>query len=362
MILTALIFIIVIGVLVFVHELGHFVMAKRAGMKVDEFGFGFPPRIWGIERGETIYSINAIPFGGFVKILGEDGDDRTDPRSFSSKPVWPRFKVLVAGVSMNFLLAVFIMTGLMMFSSVRTAITEKNINHATDVIIQVIDVEKGKPASEVSIRTLDQLAGYKGNNGQMIAFSTPEEVIKYVADSGGKEISLYLKRGNELVEKKLTPFYDEGAGRYRVGLAPIATGNVKYPWYEALWRGPYSALMLVWGTVQGFALLFKNFFLHGKLIADVSGPLGIANITGEAARVGLNYLLQFVALISVNLAVLNFLPFPALDGGRALLLGIEKIKGSPVSRKIENAVNTFGFMLLIGLMIYVTIKDIIKFI
>ena len=139
------------------------------------------------------------------------------------------------------------------------------------------------------------------------------------------------------------------------------TGVVSYPWYESVWRGIYDAVILTLNTALGYWSLIKNLLFNGKLMADVSGPLGIASLTGQAARIGFNYLLQFVAMISVNLAVLNLIPFPALDGGRALFLILEKIKGTALNRKIENMANAIGFTLLIALMIYVTIKDIIRF-
>ena len=145
-----------------------------------------------------------------------------------------------------------------------------------------------------------------------------------------------------------------------MGISLALTGVVSYPWYESVWRGVYDAVILTINTILGYWMLIKTLLIKGKLMADVSGPIGIATMTGQAARIGLNYLIQFVAMISVNLAVLNIIPFPALDGGRAVTLIIEKIKGSPINRKVENMVNTAGFALLIVLMIYVTVKDLIR--
>ena len=145
-----------------------------------------------------------------------------------------------------------------------------------------------------------------------------------------------------------------------MGISLALTGVVTYPWYESIWRGVYDAVIIAFNTIIGYFMLFKTLLFEGKLIADVSGPIGIANMTGQAASIGLNYLMQFTALISVNLAILNIIPFPALDGGRAVLLIAEKLKGKPVNKKIEQTINTVGFALLLLLMVYVTFKDIVR--
>src|SRR3989338_4731764 len=159
--ITAIIFIIVLGVLVFVHEFGHFIFAKRAGMKVEEFGFGFPPRIWGIKKGETLYSINAVPFGGFVKILGEEGEERDNPRSFSSKPIGPRLLVIVAGVTMNFFLAVALLMITNFFGLRIGLVDDKTASSARDKQVQIIEVLKDSPADKAGIKILDQVTGFK---------------------------------------------------------------------------------------------------------------------------------------------------------------------------------------------------------
>ncbi len=357
---TAIIFIIVLGVLVFVHEFGHFIFAKRAGMKVEEFGFGFPPRIWGIKKGETIYSINAIPFGGFVKILGEEGEHRDNPRSFSSKPVSQRLMVIVAGVVMNFFLAVaFLMIS--NFFGLRIGLVDNQaVPGATDKQIQIIQIAQGSPADTAGLKLLDQVEGFKINNS-LQPVSTVEEVQNYIHDNAGHQITMEIKRNNEILDKTVVPRANPPAGQVALGISLALTGIVHYPWYEAMWRGVYDAVILTINTIIGYFFLFKTLLLKGKLLADVSGPIGIATLTGQAARVGITYLMQFTAMISVNLAVLNIIPFPALDGGRALLIIVEKLKGSPLNKKVEQMINTIGFALLVALMVYVTAKDIIRF-
>ena len=357
---TAIIFILVIGVLVLVHEFGHFIFAKRAGMKVEEFGFGFPPRMFGIKRGETIYSINWIPFGGFVKILGEDGDDRSE-RSFASKPILARLKVILAGVVMNLLLAVVLLMVVNFFGLRIGLIDEAQNDDIRDRQIQIITVSENSPASAADFRQLDAVESIRLADGSVVLPKTTSELREVILSQTGREMVVTLKRGSQVLEKRVTPRENPPEGQGALGVSLAATGVVSYPWYEAIWRGVYSTYILTVNTAIGYYSLLKTLLIQGRLISEVSGPIGIAGLTGQAAQVGINYLLQFVALISVNLAVLNILPFPALDGGRAVLLGVEKIKGSPIHKRTEGLINVIGFYLLILLMIYVTIKDIVRF-
>ncbi|PIR41889.1 MAG: RIP metalloprotease RseP [Candidatus Yanofskybacteria bacterium CG10_big_fil_rev_8_21_14_0_10_37_15] len=357
--ITALIFIIVIGVLIFVHEFGHFIFAKRSGMRVDEFGFGFPPRIWGIKKGETIYSINLIPFGGFVKILGEDGEEKNNPRSFGSKSFGAKIKVIVAGVLMNFFLAVFLLMAVN-FMGLRIGVMDNDMaNQIADKKIQIIQVSENSPAQEAGLSLLDEIKGFRIND-LTSTVSTVGEVQNLIKQNSGKSIVVLLERSGKLLEKEIVARENPPEGEGALGISLALTGVVTYPWYESIWRGVYDAIMITVNVVIGYGLLFKSLIFEGRLIADVSGPIGIANLTGQAARIGFNYLIQFTALISINLAVLNIIPFPALDGGRAVLLVIEKFRGLPVNKKIEQSINTVGFLLLLSLMVYVTFKDIVR--
>lgn len=357
--ITAIIFIIVLAVLILVHEFGHFIVAKRAGMRVDEFGFGFPPRIWGIKKGETIYSINAIPFGGFVKIFGEDGEAKDNPGSFSSKPAHKRFNVVAAGVVMNFLLAAF----LLMFSNfmgLRIGIADDQSIPAEvrDLQVQIIQVAKNSPADVAGLRLLDEIKGFRLPDGTVKNTSATKDVQDTALAYSGQTVTVLIKRGGQNLEKDVQFRKDPPQGQGAMGVALASTGLVSYPWYESIWRGVYNAVIGTFNIIIGFYLLFKTLIFNGTLIGDVSGPIGIATLTGQAARISVSYLIQFVALISLNLAVLNFIPFPALDGGRAVLLGIEKLRGKALAKKTEGLINSVGFSLLIALMIYVTIKDI----
>ncbi|OHB16975.1 MAG: RIP metalloprotease RseP [Parcubacteria group bacterium RIFCSPLOWO2_01_FULL_40_65] len=355
---TTIIFIIVLGILVLVHEFGHFYVAKKAGMKVEEFGFGFPPRIFGIKRGETIYSINWIPFGGFVKIYGENGENENDPRSFASKSAGSKAKVIVAGVIMNFLLAVIFLSFANTFGLRIGLIDDATI--ARDIKIQVIQVSSDSPAEAAGLKTFDEIIKIKKGNDAVSPMQV-EEVQNFIKKYGGEEITMTIKRNGGEIDLKLTPRQNPPAGQGAIGINLAKTGIVFFPWYEAIWRGIRDTVIMTANITIALGLFFKNIFIDSSLNGDVSGPIGIAVITGQAASLGFNYLLQFVALLSINLAVLNIMPFPALDGGRLLFIGIEKLKGSPVPKKIEGFVNAAGFVFLIALMIWITVKDVSRF-
>lgn len=329
-------------------------------MRVEEFGFGFPPRLFGIKRGETIYSINSIPFGGFVRILGEDGGSRDNPESFGSKTISARMRVVVAGVIMNMILAVVLLM-LGNFFGLRIGLFEEElINIARDKKIQIIQVIPGSPAEKAGLKILDEIAGFKTSTGEVIYVSRTEDVQEFTNQHRGEVLSVLIKKGDEALEKRIEARLNPPPGEGSMGIVMALTGVVSYPWYEAIWRGFQDTYIITYNTFYGYYLVFKTLFTDGQLMAGVSGPVGIATITGQAARVGFSYLMQFVALISINLAILNIAPIPALDGGRAVFLIAEKIKGKPLDRRIEAAVNSVGFALLMILMIYITIKDVIK--
>lgn len=342
-----------------VHEFGHYITAKRAGMRVEEFGFGFPPAIWKFQKGETKYSINWIPFGGFVKITGEDGEHRDDPRSFTSKSAKARALVLTAGVLMNVLLA-FVLLAVGNAVGLRIGLFgQEEIARATDVRVQIVQVVAGSPADQAGIKLLDEIVGFQ-EGGKEVRITTIDEVQSYVASHRGKEITMIVSNGKETTLKKLIPRENPPPQEGSLGISMAVTGVVRYPPYQALIQGARDTGVILVNTAIGYATVIKNLFISGKPGVDLSGPVGLAVITGQAARLGFTYLMQFTALISINLAILNIIPFPALDGGRLLFLIIEKIKRSPISKTVEMVANTAGFALLLLLMLYVTTKDIIK--
>lgn len=358
---TLLVFLGVISVLVFVHEFGHFITAKRSGMKVEEFGFGFPPRLWGKRYKGTLYSINLIPFGGFVRIFGEDGESRRAAGSFGAGTFIQKLGVVVAGVVMNLALAVTLLM-VVNFLGLRVGIfDDETAARALNKKIEILQVEMGSPAETAGLRALDEIRGFKLPDGTSLLVKTSDDVQKYAFAHVGEDVVMIVRRGSVDIDTPLHLRVPSPEARGPIGISLAQTGVVRYPWYEAIWRGVTSTYSLFVATLLGYGHLIVSLFTTGRLGNDVSGPVGIATLTGQAARIGINYLLQFMAMISVNLAVLNILPFPALDGGRAVMIVAEKIRGKALSERVESTINSVGFLILLALMVAVTVRDVIKF-
>lgn len=362
--MTVIIFIIVLSVLVFVHELGHFIMARRAGMKVEEFGFGFPPKLFGYKKGETEYTINAIPFGGFVKIFGEDGDQRDSSRSFTDGTFLQKLAVVFAGVIMNLLLALVLLWIVNIFG-VRVAIESPTDNQAvnlTDKKVQIIRVAPESPAEKANIQLFDELKSVRLKDSQdTVAIETPDTIQNFVKNNNGKEITLVIQRGRDEVSLDIQPRVNPPEGQGAIGIQMAHTGIAKFPVHTALWRAVLYTYSLTTQTIVGYYDFFSGLLTRASISPDVSGPIGIAVATRKASDIGFVYLLQFMAVISINLAVLNTIPFPALDGGRGFLIILEKLRGKALSKKVETYIYSGSFALLLALMLYVTIKDLFKF-
>ncbi|KKR21156.1 MAG: Membrane-associated zinc metalloprotease [Parcubacteria group bacterium GW2011_GWE2_39_37] len=369
--LTTLIFLIVLSVLVFVHELGHFFTARKFGIKAEEFGIGFPPRAYGVyksisgkwkrvrgsktvdDAADTIYSLNWLPLGGFVKIKGEDGEN-VDPDSFASKKIWQRAIVLSAGVFMNMVLAtVLISIGLMIGSPQALDGLGKGAI-VKDQQIQVVQVAENSPAKQAGIIPGDIILGIDEKK-----FATFQEIQNFVDENKDKVLNYKIKRNNEELNFKIKPEIREETGKGGVGVVLVESGTVRYPWYAAIWQGIKQTALLTWAILVAFYELFRNLFTGQSVGADVAGPIGIAKLTGQVARLGIMHLIQFTALLSINLAIINFLPIPALDGGRILFLIIEKIKGKPVKKEVEAIIHNVFFLLLMALILVITFKDVL---
>jgi len=351
-VLTIIVFIVILGLLIFVHELGHFWVAKRNGVKVEEFGFGFPPRIFGIKRGETTYSLNLIPLGGFVKILGEGGQEKQNPRSFAAKKIWRRAAILASGVTMNILLAVVLLSIGFMIGLPSAVDDDREVVGAK---VKITQVEPGSPAERAGLKTGDAILAVS-NPVQQIEIQKVAQVQEFSDQNRGQEISLAVEREKQLTELKIIPA-QEGLP-LGVGLTRVA--DISYPWYRAIYEGLLGTIALVWLIISYLGVLLWQLIVGGQMVGEIAGPVGIFNLTGQAARMGFIYILQLTVLLTVNLAIINALPFPALDGGRLLFLLVEKIKGSPVSQRIEQAVHAAGFIFLILLMVLITVRDVIK--
>ncbi len=355
MFVTLIVFIFILGLLVFVHEFGHFIVARKNGVKVEEFGFGFPPRIFGIRRGETIYSINWIPLGGFVKIKGETGENKEDPDSFAHKKIWQRAMILASGVLMNFVLAAVLLSFGFMVGLPQVVDGENHFAKVRDIKIQIVQILDNTPAKKAELRTGDAIVSVDEQR-----FDKIEELQNYTNQKIGMSVKFTIERDGQLLEKEITPTVLAETGKGGIGVGLLKSGIVSYPWYFALWKGLESTAFYTREILLAFYELIKNLIITQKVAVDLSGPVGIAVLTGQVARMGFIYLLQFTALLSINLAVINFIPFPALDGGRIVFLAIEKIRGRPVSQKIENLIHNIGFALLMVLVLLVTYRDIVR--
>lgn len=372
--LTAIVFILIFGLLIFVHELGHFFVARKNGVRVNEFGFGFPPRVVSFQKiggkikwlfgpkakpedDSTIFSLNLIPLGGFVDIFGEKGEEKENRESFASRSIAARSRIVVAGVLMNFLLAYFLLSA-GHFIGLPTIIDEKiSPESARDIKIQIIEVRPDSPAFSAGLKAGDEIVELR-DNSDLAKISEIEPVQEFINSRKGKEIIMVLKRGGAVFDKKITPRLETPEGEGAVGIAMAKIGIVSQPFYLAPLKGAETFFNLMKMTLSAFGRALTQLFTDGSVIAELSGPVGIAVLINQATKLGFIYILQFTALLSLNLAIINLLPFPALDGGRLLFFGIEKIKGSPVSEKFENIVHTAGFVILILLMILITIRDV----
>ncbi len=365
MLLVVVVFILILGLLIFVHEFGHFIMAKRAGLRVEEFGFGFPPRLFGIKKGETIYSINLLPLGGFVKIYGEDRpaskkkEKGGKKRAFYGQSIGSRAKILLAGITMNFLLAIPLLA-LGHFLGLPAIIGDEAPNGLKNIKVQITQVVFDSPAGQAGLMIGDTIVQL-GVDGQKIGINKVKEVQQFVSEHQGEEIAVVIKRGNETLEKKIVPRVDYPDDQGPMGISLARTAIVSYPWYEAIVKGVVSTVTLTITIIVALAGLLWDLVSTGQVMGDVAGPVGIFSITSQVTKLGFIYVLQFTAVLSIHLAILNGLPFPALDGGRLLFLGIEKIKGSPINSKFERIANTAGFVILLLLMAAITWRDVVRF-
>ncbi len=358
--MTIIIFIIVLAILVFVHEFGHFMAARACGIRVDAFAIGFGPKMfsWRSERGETEYSIRLIPFGGFVKIFGENPDEENthgpdSSRSFVNKPRWQQVIVLVAGVACNFIFAWILYA--LVFTSGVTANSSDFSNYAgylSNERIMITDVQSDSPASKAGLKVGDIITD----------FVSAADVRQAIRGSAGKVISLkYISHGQtEITDIVPMPVPGKDGDVYVIGIAMDEVSNLRLPFYISIGESFKYTIVMIKDTVIGLAGFVWAMVRGVADYSQISGPVGIAGIVGDAAGLGFTYLVMITAVISINLGVVNLIPFPALDGGRALVVVIEAVIRRRVLPKFINAINITGFVLLMALMLLVTYKDIMK--
>lgn len=353
---TIAVFFLVLSVLVIIHECGHFFAAKLNGIKVEEFGFGLPPRLFGIKIGETLYSLNVLPFGGFVKVFGEEESElskstataRELERSFAKKKGWQKISVLIAGVACNFLLGWVIISYLFV----------KGVPVPTETVT-VEKVLENSPAAEAGMTTGDVIASITHNNVKETIEST-EELSQLAKKYAGELTTFEIVRNGEVISLSVTPRKSPPEGQGSLGVLITNYMIKKYSITEAPVLGLIESVKMTKLIFVEFLKTVGKFATLQKPGADIAGPVGIAQLTSNAAKQGIDALLQMVGLLSLNLAVINILPFPALDGGRLMLVLYEMIFKRKINPEFERRLNLAGFAILISLIILITINDIVK--
>ncbi|MFN8483389.1 MAG: RIP metalloprotease RseP [Anaerolineae bacterium] len=338
----------VLGVLVFVHELGHFLAARRLGVQVDEFGFGLPPRAMTMfERDGVKYTLNWLPLGGFVRMAGEEGDFET-PGSLWSKRPWQRATILVAGPFMNFLAAAVLFSIVFMMGVPAPAPNGR---------VQVYDVFPGSPAQAAGLQRDDLILSVDGK-----PIDTTATLVAAIEAAGGREVPVAIERGGQPMTLNLTP---RASGEARAGIS-IGTEQIteRYGPVEAVLRGIQTTASAVASTLAFFGKLIAGLFTRATMPegASLSGPIGIARITGQVAQEGFDRLLALAAIISVSLGTLNLLPLPALDGGRLLFVVLEWVRGKRISPEREAFVHAIGMVSLLLVMLIVSYFDVARWI
>lgn len=401
MLATILIFIIILGLLVFVHEAGHFLVAIWNGIKAEEFGFGFPPRMFGFYKDDearcwrilvgerevilprmlrvvveifvplsvdpfrddserrpeiknTIYSLNWLPLGGFVRIKGEDGHSH-DPDSFAGKSAWIRVKVLGAGVFMNFIFA-WLLVSIVLMIGFPQAIDSTNRGEYSDTKIYITNVLPNTPAAQMGLVAGDQVLSIDGT-----LVTNLEQVSSTIKEKQGTEIEMKVSRLGRVLDLRGTPRTVHPDNEGALGIGFTETAIVKFGFFRAFYEGALNTYEMTRQIIFALGRMVGMLFGGAKVAVDVTGPVGIVYMTKQMSDLGLVYLLQFAAILSINLGIVNILPFPALDGGRIFFILLEKLKGRPVTQKVEMALHQIGFMLLLLLMAIITVRDFSQF-
>ncbi len=352
--MSVIVSIFIFGFLIFIHELGHFIAARRSGILVEEFAIGMGTKIASVKKGDTVYSLRLFPFGGFCAMLGEN-DGNADPRAFNSKPLHQRLIVLLAGIFMNFLLAFILFTGLVFFSNLSEPVVKSVVENSA--------------AMESGLQTGDRIIGINGTR-----INIYEDLAFALSQSKGTAMDVTILRDGNKIEKVIAPRKDED-GNYKIGFMlngktgyfmPTAEGIEKAGLAESLANGFFRISFYIKVTLYGVSqLVTMNLSLR-----EMSGPIGIVDMISttynESAAVSVSATIRtmasFMAIISANLAVMNFLPLPALDGGRIAFIILEMIRRKPVSAEKEGRVHWIGFVLLMLLSVVVAYNDVVKLI
>jgi len=349
MLLTIVIFIAILIVLILIHEFGHFVVAKLSGVKVKEFAFGFPPRITSVVKGGTRYSLNLIPLGGYVSLLGED-EAVKEPGSYYSAKIWQKIAIVGTGVVMNLILGILVIAigfsiGMTPLVSDPAALSGTKTSQ-----VMIVEVVPDSPAAKIGLESGDVLNG----------FSSPSQLQQFTKSHAGEQVTLNIQSNNR--RENFTTTLGQGDAPLGVGVVSIT--KVKQPFFRALGtavievgKSIAAVIVALWGIIASIFTTGKA----GEAGQAVVGPVGIFNFTSEALRIGWIYILQLLAILSINLGIINILPFPALDGGKIFFLVLEGIFGKKIVRQeVENLIHTIGFIILIILILAITFRDILR--
>jgi regulator of sigma E protease len=329
--------ILAFGAMIFFHELGHFLAARRAGVLVHAFAVGFGPKIIGWRRGPTTYSINLLPFGGFVRMEGEDTDPSVSEGSLRAKSPAARAGIIAAGPLMNLVLAVVILSIAAATGGVPTAASQR-----------ISTVEPGWPAADAGLRPGDQIVSIDG-----VAMTSGDQVVEKIHHSAGKPLALVVRRGTEEFAVTITPRLDRDRGVGRIGFSPEPQWTRQDPIRAVTWgvRRTGEFIVLLFGAIGGL-------IRQGRFFENLGGPLAAGNMLRQAAATGAQAFLNMTAFLSVMIGVFNLLPIPALDGGRLAFILVEIIRRKPVDPRREGWVHMVGFALLLLLLFVLTAKDI----
>lgn len=337
--ITVIATIFVFGLLIFVHELGHFVTAKLVGMRVDEFALGFGPKLISRKHGETLYSLRIIPLGGFNKIAGMDPEEEKDERSFSAKPIWARILVIVAGSTMNFILPVILLAGVFFSAGIDTPSNEAVIG----------SVLPDKPAAYAGLISGDKILAineYKINSWR--------EFVEKIQGNAGNQLIIQYERNGLIDKVTIVPEFDPKANKGIVGIMPQIQ-NYRPTLLESFGLAAKQTYLVTVGMVIGICQM-----ITGQIAAEVAGPIGVAQMAGQVAQLGMIPLLQFAAFLSINLGLINLLPVPVLDGGHIVTLVVEWLRGKPLSSSKMQVIQMIGFFMLMLLLIMATFKDVAR--
>jgi len=341
MIITLIFVIFLFILLILPHELGHFLAAKRCGMQVEKFSFGLGPRLWGVKRGKTEYSISLLPFGGYVKIAGMEPGDRGKKDDFQKYPLWKRIFVISAGSIMNYLVSIILFSlifiiGFYTFDLNKTVIGE---------------ISKGSPAAKANLLPGDEILSINGHKVERW-----EDIAFYIKNIPEEFLELEVQRRGRIFSVQVEPEFDSQLNKKIIGITPRKL-FMRYNPIIAISKGVERAFLLT-----KLILLSIRGIIMGKISAEITGPVGIAHFVGESVKIGIVPFLSLAALLSVNLGLLNLFPIPALDGGRLLFLLLEGIRGKAFNIEKEELIHYIGFMLLIFLMLLVTYQDILRWV